>query len=194
MPLELDEVYPIAQSIYPNMNISKSEKTLVQLKERNVIKKESFDIKKIKAIADYQFGLGAGKALFSGNLEIIKSKNTGKIRNILNDGKHVASMRANDGFFTLKLNGARLLHSRFKSPLLRVIVNEDSAEFNRKGSNVFAKFVIEADENIRPYNDVLIVNEKDSLIAVGKALMNREEMLSFKKGVAVKVKEGIEND
>jgi hypothetical protein len=40
-------------------------------------------------------------------LQIVKSKNTGKIRNVLVDGKHVVSMRAPDGLFTLRPDGAR---------------------------------------------------------------------------------------
>jgi Prefoldin, molecular chaperone implicated in de novo protein folding, alpha subunit len=74
---------------------------------------------------------------------------------------------------------------------LRVIVNEDSAEFNRGGHNVFSKFVIDADKNIIPGNEVMVVNESDDLLAVGKAFMIREEMLTFKRGIAVKVREGI---
>ncbi len=32
------------------------------------------DLKKVKAIADYQFGVGVGDALFTGNIKIEKSK------------------------------------------------------------------------------------------------------------------------
>ena len=34
--------------------------------------------KKIMAVADYQFGSGAGEALFAGNIEVVRSKKTGK--------------------------------------------------------------------------------------------------------------------
>jgi archaeosine-15-forming tRNA-guanine transglycosylase len=37
------------------------------------------------------------------------------------------------------------------------------------------------------------VDRNDELVACGRALMNREEMLSFKIGMAVKVREGITN-
>jgi archaeosine-15-forming tRNA-guanine transglycosylase len=36
---------------------------------------------------------------------------------------------------------------------------------------------------------VLIVNTKDELAAVGRALMTPDEMKSFKRGVAVRVKD-----
>jgi predicted RNA-binding protein (TIGR00451 family) len=40
-------------------------------------------------------------------------------------------------------------------------------------------------------DEVLIVDKNDTLIAVGRALLNKEEMLAFDKGVAVKVREEV---
>jgi 7-cyano-7-deazaguanine tRNA-ribosyltransferase len=75
------------------------------------------------------------------------------------------------------------------SPSMRVKVQDEPAEFAAKGNNVFAKFVVDCDPEIRPGDDVLVVNTKEELAAVGRALMNREEMLAFKRGVAVRVKD-----
>jgi archaeosine-15-forming tRNA-guanine transglycosylase len=36
---------------------------------------------------------------------------------------------------------------------------------------------------------VIAVNTKKELAAVGRALMNREEMLAFRRGIAVRVKD-----
>jgi predicted RNA-binding protein (TIGR00451 family) len=72
---------------------------------------------------------------------------------------------------------------------MRVKVEDEPAEFAAKGNNVFAKFVVDCDLEIRPGDDVLVVNTKDELVAVGRALMNKEEMLAFKRGVAVRVKD-----
>jgi 7-cyano-7-deazaguanine tRNA-ribosyltransferase len=71
-----------------------------------------------------------------------------------------------------------------------VVVETDSGAFNRKGRSVFAKFVLEADPELRPWEEVLVVDEEDELLAVGRALMNREEMLAFSVGQAVKVRMG----
>ena len=136
-----------------------------------------------------QFGKGAGKALLNGELKIIKSKKTGKIRNIFLDNKHILSMRASDGMFSLKMDGAKILHRAFKFPKLRVIVNKDASPFIKEGKSVFAKFVKDSDPGLRPFDECLIISEKDTLLAVGRCLLNREEMLSFDYGVAVKTKE-----
>jgi 7-cyano-7-deazaguanine tRNA-ribosyltransferase len=212
VPLELDEMYPFAQSVFPtetdketkelikklfnkfikNKKIIywKGNKTLKEIKSINK-KVENFDIKRISAVSDFQFGRGAGKALLKGEVKVVKSKKTGKIRNVYCDGKHILSIRATDGFFTLKINGAERLHNFFKYPRLRVIVKDDAVPFIREGKSVFAKFVIDCDSELRPFDECLIVNKKDDLIGVGRCILNRIEMLSFNYGVAVKTREQI---
>lgn len=218
VPLELDETYPFGQSIFPEKLDCEAEEKIEELcrkfEEKNPNCKfvkwegrktleelkllgiggvtEHPDVACVEAIADFQFGKGAANAMLGGKIEIRKSRATGKIRTVFCDGEHVLSMRAEDGLFTLKIAGAKRLLAAFKAPALRVMVNKDSAEFNRQGKNVFARFVVECDSNVRPGGDVLVVDEGDALAAVGKALMNREEMRAFKSGIAVKVREGVE--
>ncbi|MCX6666619.1 MAG: tRNA guanosine(15) transglycosylase TgtA [Euryarchaeota archaeon] len=213
VPIELDEMYPFAQSVFPevidkettdevdrifskftkNRKIIfwKGNKTLKELSESKDKKREDVDLRRISAVVDMQFGKGASKALLNGNVEIVKSKNTDKIRNVHVDGRHILSMRAEDGLFTLKMGGAQLLHSFFKFPKLRVIVKEDAVPFIKEGKSAFAKFVVDCDPNLRPFDECLIVDEKDDLLAVGRTLLNRDEILSFEYGMAVKTREAI---
>lgn len=217
VPIELDEMYPIAQSVIPDRLDPETHERMRRLMERHSHRglfqfavmwdgdetlefietmggekrTLDMDILRVKAVCDMQFGKGAGNVLTDGYMELVKSKKTEKIRNVIVNGKHVLSMRASDGMFTLKVHGARILHSNFPPPKLRVVVEDDSVEFNREGKNVFSKFVVDCDEEIRPMDEVLITNKHDELIAFGRTLLNREEMLSYKTGVAVKVREGI---
>jgi 7-cyano-7-deazaguanine tRNA-ribosyltransferase len=138
-----------------------------------------------------QFGLGASEALFTGKIQLVKSKRTGKIRNIICDGSHVVSMRAEDGLFTLKIDGGRRLHRRLKYPLLRVIINDDATPFVTDGKSVFAKFVSDCDPDLRPFDECMIVDDQDKFLGVGRALLTRNEMLSFRHGMAVKTRESI---
>jgi 7-cyano-7-deazaguanine tRNA-ribosyltransferase len=154
--------------------------------------KFNLDFARIRAIADYQFGPGAADVLLKGDLEFIKSKNTGKIRNIKSHGEHILSLRASDGLFTLKKSGAERLHKGLKPPNLRVVVNSDSAQFNLTGKNVFAKFVISCDQNLRPGDEVLVTDEADELVAIGRLVLNWYEMEAFNSGIAVRVREGFE--
>ncbi|DAC72153.1 MAG TPA: tRNA guanosine(15) transglycosylase TgtA [Thermoplasmata archaeon] len=211
VPFELDEMYPLAQSVFP-ATVDQETKEIVQhaverfLKDTDVIQWEhclmleedkshtldiDFDKRRISAVSDMQFGRGASEALLSGKITIIKSKRTGKIRNIICDGHHVLSMRAEDGLFTLKLQGGHRLHKSFKHPLLRVVVIDDAVPFVKEGKSVFAKFVADCDPDLRPYDECLIVDKNDTLLAVGRTLLNRDEMLSFHQGMAVKTRESI---
>lgn len=197
IPLELDEIYPVAQSLFPKFIDSDTRnyarkifKKFYESLKGNENEKE-YDIRKIISVADYQFGKGAGQALFKGKIEIIKSKKTGKIRNVISNGEHVVSMRAHDGFFTLKMKGAIRLHSHFSFPKMRIVVKDDAIPFIRDGKNLFAKFVIDCDDGLRPYDEAIIVSKNDELIAVGQTIMNRDEMLSFNRGMAVKIREAL---
>ena len=75
-----------------------------------------------------------------------------------------------------------------------VVVDDDVSEFVGQGRNVFAKHVVDACEKIRPGDEVIVVDSGRNVLAVGKAVMIRKEMLAFKRGVAVKVRRGRETD
>lgn len=144
----------------------------------------------VQAVAEYQFGEGASEAFRDIFVEL--SRKTGMPRQIKAGGKHVATFRAEDGLLTLGIEGARRLHKVLPYPRKRVVVNEDAEPFARKGKNVFAKFVIDADESIRPYDEVLVVNKNDELLATGQSLLNGKELKIFQQGLAVKVRRGVE--
>ena len=219
IPLEIDELYPLSQSAAPRIRdvdstefitnfmsdfIENYEQVLIHSKvikdldiglynksiESDEIKYVRDDLKKIKAIADYQFGVGAGKALFKGNIKIEKSKKTGKIRHIYDGKVLIVNMRASDSYLVLSKEGARRLHKALPYPKNRVVVNEDSEPFALEGKSVFSKFVIECDENIRTRDEVLIVNEADELLAYGKSLLSAVEINNFQTGQAIKTRKG----
>jgi 7-cyano-7-deazaguanine tRNA-ribosyltransferase len=140
---------------------------------------------------DWQFGVGAGAALTQGDLRLERSSATEKLRTVHLDGEHILSLRAHDGFFTLKAAGAKRLHAALPAPANRVVVADDSVPFNQAGKSVMCQFVEGCDPGLRPYDDCLVVDARDRLVAVGQAMMNAEEMADFGKGMAVKVREGI---
>ncbi|MDR0198389.1 MAG: tRNA guanosine(15) transglycosylase TgtA [Methanomassiliicoccaceae archaeon] len=208
VPAELDEVYPIAQSLFPNITDSEtssfSEDSLIDIiaskgftetleMEDIEAGNETFDplLERTVAVARYQFGTEAADALMRGKIELVTSKNTGKIRNVISDGEHILSMRADDGLFTLRPEGAARIVAGVPGPHMRVVVSDDAVPFVTEGKSVFCAFVKECDVNIRPMEEVLVVNGDGKLVAVGRAMLVRDEMLSFKKGIAVKVRDGV---
>lgn len=149
------------------------------------------NLRVVRVIADYQFGKGAGLALFPETCNFIMSSN-GKIRQILDNGKRIATLKADSGLFTLSIEGARRIKDYFQFPKLRVVVLNEVSEFIASGKSVFAKHVVAVDENIRANDEVIVVNEKDELLATGKAILSALEILKMKKGVAVKTRQGYE--
>lgn len=220
IPLDIDDVYPLGQNISPKIKDVDSiefiedfisefveyydqslihSKIIKELKiglynihsESDKIRFKKDDIRKIKAIADYQFGVGSGEALFRGKVKIEKSKKTGKIRHIYYNNDIIANMRASDSFLVLSKEGAKRLHREIPCPQCRVVVNKDSEPFALEGKSVFSKFVVECDENIRANDEVLIVNEEDDLLAYGKSLLSGCEIMEFNTGQAIKTRKGL---
>jgi uncharacterized protein with predicted RNA binding PUA domain len=146
-------------------------------------------VRRVQTIGDYQFGGLAGTALFPDGCEFILST-TGRIRQILFEGKRLATIRARDGRLTLGIEGARRLHAILPAPGYRVVIRDDVAEFVAQGKNTFAKHVVSADPQIRAGDEVLVVSGDDRLVACGTAMLSGEEMLAFNYGGAVKVRQG----
>jgi predicted RNA-binding protein (TIGR00451 family) len=148
------------------------------------------EVEKLRSIADYQFTVGAGETLFPANVEVKKSRRTGRMRYIYYRGMLLASLKPETGNLTLTIEGFRRLIKRFKPSRFRVKVKNEAADSVAKGLSVFAKHVEEADINIRPGDEVAIVDEKDVLLAVGRAVLSGIEMVKFNFGVAVKNRRG----
>ncbi len=146
-------------------------------------------LKRVRTIADYQFGKGVGEFLFPDDV-VFQMSTTGKVRQIMLGNDRMATVRAHDGMLTLGIAGARRLHEFIKYPGKRVVVNSFAIPFVAKGKNAFAKHVIIADPDIRAGEEVIVVDENDVLLATGKAVLCAVEMTAFKKGMAVEVRSG----
>ena len=208
VPAELDEMYPLAQSLFPEIMDNETEEVVdmltyrfVQFKDfKEVIEPSAIpdegdsgldlDLLRAKAVARYQFGLAAADALFRGEIELVKSKKTGKIRNVISDGEHVLSMRAGDGLYTLRMEGAKRIISATEWPHMRVVVADDAIPFVSEGRNVFCQFVKCSDPNLRPMEEVIVTDLNDNPIATGRMFLAPSEIPMMKKGMAVKVRSG----
>ena len=148
------------------------------------------ELQKIRSIADYQLGKGTGKVLFPDKVNIVLSRNTGRIRHIYLGHELLVTLRPTDGMFSLTLVGAKRLIKGVKSPRLWVKVQKDVEPFIEHGKSVFAKHVVDSDEEIRPQEEVIIIGENNRVLAVGKAVLTGREMMAFKHVAAVKVRRG----
>ncbi|QRV16238.1 PUA domain containing protein [Haloterrigena salifodinae] len=144
----------------------------------------------LRTIADYQFGAGAGEALFPpAESLMIKRTSSGRPQQIHADDGRIVSF-GTDGRFTLGLEGGRRLHTALEHPAYRVVVDDESEPFVRDEKNVFTKFVLETGPEIRPGDEVLVVHERGELIAVGTSELAADAIADFETGMAVNVREG----
>mgnify|MGYP005851620521 FL=1 len=162
---------------------------------------DSEDLADLRTSADYQFGAGAGEALFPPDVPVtIRRSSGGRPRQIIDgdvddtpgspEGDRLVSY-GTDGRFTLGITGARRLQAAFPDSTHRIVVGSESEPYVRDGRNAFAKFVTAADEGIRPGDEILVVDGDDTLFAVGRAELSGPEALAFESGVAVKIRHGV---
>ena len=108
------------------------------------------------------------------------------------DGKRLATLRPTDGLFSLSIDGAKRIVEKSLPVKCLVTVKNDVSKFVAEGNDVFAVNVVKADDEIRPKDEVIVVNEKGEVLAVGRAVLSGQEMTAFRCGVAVKVRRGVE--
>ncbi len=124
------------------------------------------------------------------DLEFIYSNKTGRIKHVLLNSKIIATLRT-DGGFAFTLDGAELLLKTSKIREHCITIRSDVVEFIKEGRAVFCKHVIIVGSNIKVNSDVIILDEDDGLIAVGKAILPSKMIKEFNRGVAVKVRHSI---
>jgi 7-cyano-7-deazaguanine tRNA-ribosyltransferase len=216
IPSEIEEAYPLRQHIYPEtldetqLDMMKREvnRYMERFDEVYIDDKLSFlgieggDVRgidvdmstevKIRALGDYQFGSGAGEALFKGCRG--KYARNGRLRQIFDGEVLVAAVRAADGIIVPSLEGARRL-LRLLQPRNRVVVeDEEVCNFIKEGKSVFSKFITSCDPEIVPGCEVVVVNKADELVGWGRTLLDARELLAFKVGVGVKTRGSIKKE
>lgn len=162
------------------------------------------DLGNLRTAADYQFGAGAGDALFPPNAShTVRRSSGGRPRQVIagdvddtpgsSEGERLVSY-GTDGRFTLGIAGGERLYDAFDAPRHRTIVGGESEPFVREGRDAFAKFVAAADDGIRPGDEVLVVGGDDALFGVGRAELSGAEAEELGSGVAVSVRDGKPRD
>ncbi|NVM34963.1 MAG: pseudouridine synthase [Candidatus Lokiarchaeota archaeon] len=150
-------------------------------------------LRQIKAISDYQFSNEITDILFDeiDQVKLVRSPNTNKIRYIYYKNNLLLTLRPTNGFFTLTLYSAKKVITNTSPPKLRVIVLNEISDFIKTGRNVFCKHIVDIDENLRPFDEVIVVNQDDELLGIGKLKIPVSYATSFSRGIAVNIRRGI---
>jgi len=154
-------------------------KSVLQLKDTPPKQLEEI----VRATADFQFGSGAGNILVPKNAKLGGKPYRQIVCRI--DKEQICSFIADTGLLSLTLSGAKLI-----APLDRYWVRLDAPIV--KGGSIFAVGIKEADSSIRPGDEVIVLNNQDEVIAVGRSEMSGREMCELKRGRAVSVRHKVE--
>ena len=147
-------------------------------------------ILKLKYTIDALFGTGVSRYLPK-EIKITYSKRTGRIQQVFQNEKLLCTLRIDGGLAITPHFAQMLLKSKkFKETCLEV--DEDSKPFVEKGSSVFCKHVAWCGKNILIGADVPVLY-KDTVIAVGRAVLSSRMINSLKRGVAVKIRDSLKS-
>jgi 7-cyano-7-deazaguanine tRNA-ribosyltransferase len=142
----------------------------------------------IRAVADYQYGKGVGARLFAGGK--VSYSRTDRVRSIVAGKEVIATLRARDGLFILGKEGQKRLHEILPYPAYRVAVDNEVAPFVQERGDVFAKFVRDVDHSLYAGEEVLVVDEDDTLLGSGWLQLSPREIPFFTRGIAVRTRRG----
>jgi len=145
---------------------------------------------KLKHTIDALFGNGISKYLPK-EIEITFSKKTGRIREVYHNRQLLCTLRIDGGLAITPYFAQMLMKSKkFRQNCIQI--DEDSKPFVQDGKSVFCKHVVLAGKNIMIGADVPVLYQ-DKVIAVGRAIVNSEMMMTLKRGVAIKVRNSLKS-
>jgi len=181
--VESDVDVPVEYTVADHPTTDESIGTLMRtLDGEPKYRKRAREHHTLRAIADYQFGDGAGDALFEafGDVKLTGRYPRLQVRDGATDAEQFATMVPQYGVLSFTLAGARRW-AESDAPTKRVEIDG----FVPHGS-VLAPGVVDADEAIRPGDEVLI--EGPSAVAVGRAKTHGAAMVESTRGVACSVR------
>ncbi|MGZ7096258.1 MAG: PUA domain-containing protein, partial [Methanobacterium sp.] len=100
-------------------------------------------------------------------------------RRLMVDGKQIATLHFDNGFYSLNLEGGKILKD--------IGVKWVKIGFDLKTNTLFSPGVEDAHDDIIPKDEVVVLKD-DYVVGVGKAVLSGDEMKRAVKGVAVKIR------
>lgn len=135
----------------------------------------------------YQFDFNVARALLPSPEDVSVSLSPkGRIRHVYVRGVRVLTLRPSDGLFALSLEGGEVVRRASRPPRFRVIVRSGEVEFI-KGS-VLRPIVVDVDPEARPGDEILVVDELDNLVGVGKLKLPPVTIKTLEKGEVARVR------
>lgn len=146
-----------------------------EVKKADKVSQNKHKIHDLRSIARYQFNTKKADKLIPENTQTRGRFNT----RIMVDKTQIATLHFETGLYTLNLAAGEILKEQ---EMNRVFIN-----FDLTSNTLFTPGIDDADENIIPNDEVVIINN-DEVIGVGKSMMSGKELVEATKGVGIKVR------
>lgn len=148
------------------------------------------DINLINATAIAQFG---SPLIPDGTIAIMnKVPSDDRMEEIIASGVPLANIRfdVESGKWVLlpRMEGAARIFTEIEGRSNWVVIDESAVPFIQKGASTLAPGVIDADPDIIPGAEVIVVSPDGIPVSAGRAKMNGREMVEATRGVAVKTR------
>lgn len=158
---------------------TRSHESLMKLQEEvkkaDKVGSNKHKIHDLRSIARYQFNTKKADKLIPDNSQTRGRFNT----MILSDKVQLATLHFETGLYTLNLPSGEILK---EEKINRVFIN-----FDLQSNTLFTPGIEDADSNIIPNDEVVIIKD-DTVVGVGKSMMNGEELVKSDKGIGVKIR------
>lgn len=121
------------------------------------------------------------------------SKQTGRLRYIHKGKDPFLTIIPTTGWIVPSLEAFEIIKEASEPPKYRVIVSDDAAKFAAEGKSVFSHHIIDIDKNLKPNDEIMIVDQNDKIAALGKLNFPIQYITNERNGVAVKNKKSNKN-
>ena len=143
---------------------------------------------KLKYTIDILFGHNTSKFLPKPMTFFFSHKN-GRLRNVYYNDQLLCTLRI-DGGLAISIFLAAMLLKNAKFLTYCLEVDKVSQPFIEKGRSVFCNHVTWCGKNVHIQSDVPVLYQ-NKVIAIGKAMLSSEMIISQSRGVAVKIRNSL---
>jgi len=140
---------------------------------------------------DSLFGKGVSSVL-PNEISFTYSRKTGRIKSFAVNDELVGTLRS-DGGIALTIAGALIFMDSVEFKQNCIIPIHDALPFVSEGRSLFCKHVEWFGSNINIGSEVVVVDNNDDVLAVGKSVVSQSQLRGRNGDVAVRVREGIKS-
>ncbi len=145
------------------------------------------EYRRIYATLAYQFDEKVARALTYPLEELqVELSGTGRVRYVWRGGSMILTLRASDGMFALGIEACNIIVRAVEPPKFRVVIARGEA--SRIKGNIMRPVVVDIDPDLRPGDEVIVVDEDDIVVGVGRLKLPPLTVKNVEKGEIVRVR------